>query len=87
MRPDDYRTKNFIVGLDMERVLQAGYTGINTRVGDLLVVRAKPANNAGEFTAARNPDKTFITLHSDQVIRINAAGVDVLDSGGNLNLY
>ena len=25
MRPDDYRTKNFIVGLDRERVLQAGY--------------------------------------------------------------
>ena len=27
MRPLSYRTRNFIVGMDMERVLQAGYTG------------------------------------------------------------
>jgi hypothetical protein len=45
----------------------------------LLVVRAKPANNAAAFTVARNPDKIFITLHSDQIIQINAAGVAVLD--------
>ena len=79
MRSEVYRTKNFIVGLDMERALQAGYTGLNTRAGDLLVVRAKPANKAAAFVAAVNPDKTFITLHSDQVFQINAAGVAVLD--------
>ena len=77
--PAKYRTKNFIVGLDMERVLQAGYTGINTRAGDLLVARAKPANNAAAFVDAVNPEKIFITLHSDQIIQINAAGVAVLD--------
>ena len=45
----------------------------------VLVARAKPANNAAAFTVARNPDKIFITLHSDQIIQINAAGVAVLD--------
>ena len=34
MRPLNYPTKNFIVGMDMERVLQAGYTGVNTRARD-----------------------------------------------------
>ena len=77
MRPDDYRAKNCIVGMDMERVLQAGYTGINTRAGDLLVVRATPANNAASI-GANAPDKIFITMHSDQIIQINAAGVAVL---------
>ena len=64
--------------MDMKRVLEAGYTSINTRAGDLLVVRAKPANNAAGI-GARAPDKIFITLHSDQIIQINAAGVAVLD--------
>ena len=59
MRPLNYRTENFIVGMDMEQVLQAGYTGVNARAGDLLVGRAKPANNTGDFAAARNPDKSF----------------------------
>ena len=63
----------------MERVLQAGYTGIITRAGGLLVVRAKPANNAAVFVPAINPEKIFITLHRDQIIQINAAGVAVLD--------
>ena len=83
MRPLNYRTKNFILGMDVERVLQAGYTWINTRAGDLLVVRAKPANNATSFTGGTSPDKIFSTLHSDQVIQISAAGVAALAQGGN----
>ena len=43
------------------------------------MVRAKPANNAAAFTGATSPEKIFITLHSDQNIQINAAGVAVLD--------
>ena len=75
----NYRAKNFIVGMYMEQVLQAGYTEINTRAGDWLVVRAKPANNAASFTGGTNPDKTFITLHSDQILPLSPASVAVLD--------
>ena len=45
----------------------------------MLVARAKLASNEALFTGGTNPGKIFITLHSDQIIQISAAGVAVLD--------
>jgi hypothetical protein len=44
--PDQYRTDHFIIGIDTEKILEAGFTGLNTRSGDLMVVRGKYANRS-----------------------------------------
>jgi hypothetical protein len=36
-----YRDHRLILGTDCEEVLDAGFTGINTRAGDLMTVRLK----------------------------------------------
>ena len=41
--PKQYRTDHFIIGIDTEKVLEAGFTGLNTKAGDLMVVRGKHA--------------------------------------------
>jgi hypothetical protein len=43
--PDQYKTDHFIIGIDTEKILEAGFTGLNTRSGDLMVVRGKYANS------------------------------------------
>ena len=37
----DYRHLKYIIGLDLERVLGAGFTGINTKAGDLMTIKTK----------------------------------------------
>ena len=72
----DFRTCKFIWGTDMEKVLEAGFTGMNTRSGDILNVRfdhnaaAPPANYATSM---------HIVLHSDNIMEIRDSGVQVYD--------
>jgi hypothetical protein len=35
--PSQYRNDHFIIGIDTEKILEAGFTGLNTRAGDLMV--------------------------------------------------
>ena len=37
----EYRHYKFLIGLDLEKVLGAGFTGINTKAGDLLVIKTR----------------------------------------------
>jgi hypothetical protein len=76
--PLQYRTDHFIIGCDTEKALQAGFTGLNTRQGDLLSVKVK-AMDKSTLTAALMPDTMFIVLHSDQIMEISDAGVQVFD--------
>jgi hypothetical protein len=41
---EQYRNDHFIIGVDTEKILEAGFTGLNTKAGDLMVVRGKGAN-------------------------------------------
>ena len=36
---------HFIAGVDTEKVIEAGFTGLNTKQGDLMTIRCKPANS------------------------------------------
>jgi hypothetical protein len=72
----DYRENRFVIGIDCERVLDAGFTGINTRAGDLLVIKFK-YNPLAE--AARYADRMHIVLHSDQILEIRDTGCQVFD--------
>ena len=46
---------HFTAGVDTEKVIEAGFTGLNTKRGDLMTIRAKAANspaNPGTFFPA-----------------------------------
>ena len=65
------------MGIDTERILEAGFTGINTRAGDLMTFRIKGAN--GNITTPLIPAKIYITLQSDQILEIGDSGATVMD--------
>ncbi len=79
----NYRNDKFIIGVDTEKVPDAGFTGLNSRAGDLITVMVK-AMKPSTFTGTnigdpRMPTTMFITLHSDNIMEIGATGVQVFD--------
>ena len=78
LTPLQYRNDHFIIGCDTEKALQAGFTGLNTRQGDLLSIKIK-AMDKSTLTASKMPDTMFIFLHSDQLMEISHSGVQVFD--------
>ena len=77
----EYRDYKFILGTDCEKVLDAGFTGLNTRSGDLLSVSLKYANK-GTVEGGIYPrlaDRIHIVLHSDQILEIRDSGCQVFD--------
>jgi hypothetical protein len=77
LSPLQYRDNRFILATDCERVLDAGFTGLNTRAGDLLTVKFK-FNKPGTNNS-RLADRIHIVLHSDQIMEIRDSGVSVYD--------
>jgi hypothetical protein len=77
----EYRDYKFILGTDCEKVLDAGFTGLNTRSGDLLSVSLKYANKGDVETGIypRLADRIHIVLHSDQILEIRDSGCQVFD--------
>ena len=71
----EYRNYKMIIGIDTEKALGSGFTGLNTRSGDLLGFRFKHMDN----TQANWAKKMHVVLHSDCVLNIRDAGVEVLD--------
>ena len=71
----EYRDYKFIIGVDMEKVLEAGFTGMNTRAGDILNIRFD--HNDGN--AANWAHSMHIVLQSDNIMEIRDGGVTVFD--------
>ena len=71
----EYRCRKFIMGIDMEKVLEAGYTGINTRAGDLMNIRFDHKS----ADADRWAQSMHIVLTSDQILEVRDSGVQVFD--------
>jgi len=70
-----YRNSKLVLGIDTEKVLDAGWTGLNTRAGDLMRI-------VFEYQKAdtkRYADRMHIVLHSDQIVEIRDSGVVVFD--------
>ena len=76
--PIQYRNNHFIIGCDTEKALQARFTGLNTRQGDLLSVQIKSMDK-DVCDKDKMPDTLYVVLHSDQVMEISDAGVRVFD--------
>jgi len=70
----DYRHYKFIIGLDLEKVLGSGFTGINTKAGDLLTIKTKCLRDD-----IYTPTKMHVILHADCVLNIRDAGVEVME--------
>ena len=76
----DYRNYKFIVAIDTEKVLEAGFTGLSTRSGDMMTIKAKAVDSASMGIAtADKPTKFFTVLHSDNILEIRDSGVTVFD--------
>ena len=72
-----YMNRHFIVGVDTEKILEAGFTGLNTRAGDLMTIRVQGAN--GALGVNDLGSKIYITLHSDLILEIRDTGCQVFD--------
>ena len=71
----EYRCRKFIMGIDMERVLEAGYTGLNTRAGDIMNIRFDHADTM----AANWATSMHIVLTADVIMEVRDSGVQVWD--------
>jgi hypothetical protein len=71
----EYRNWKFILAIDMERVLEAGFTGINTRAGDILSVRFDHKSLVAKDYAT----SMHIVLHADVILEIRDSGTVVFD--------
>jgi len=71
-----YMNDHFIIGVDTEKIIEAGFTGLSTRAGDIMTVRAKGANGTlpNDFAS-----RIYIVLHSDQILEVRDTGAQVFD--------
>ena len=74
---DEYRRDNLILGLDTEKVLEAGFTGPNSRVGELMTVMCNyksldvtigPVD--AQIITPRFVDRMHGVLHADQILQL-----------------
>ena len=70
-----------IIAIDTEKVLEASFTGLNTRAGDLLPVTIKYNTPAagGAIAATRIANLMHIVLRSDHILEIHDTGVGVVN--------
>ena len=71
----EYRHSKFIIGIDTEKNLGSGFTGVNSRAGDLLCIQFKHKNPLPSTYATQ----VYITLHTDNILEIRDNGVSVYD--------
>ena len=72
-----YRSRKYIIGLDLEKISGAGFTGLSTKAGDLLTLNFEDSD---AFNAADSvPSRVFCALIYDAVLNIQDSGVTLLD--------
>ena len=55
----------------------AGFTGLNTKAGDLMTVNFRNCDN--EESVQSVPSRVYIALNYDAVLNIRDSGVELLD--------
>ena len=74
-----YQGGHFIAGIDTEKVIEAGFTGLNTKQGDLMAIRAKAANSPADPANFVPAIKIYIILHTDNILEIRETGSQIFD--------
>ena len=72
-----YRSRKYIVGLDLEKVSSAGFTGLSTKAGDLLTLSVKGCGSDGAADSV--PARVFCALNYDCVLNISDSCIQLLD--------
>jgi hypothetical protein len=72
----EYQDSKFVLAIDTEKVLEAGFTGQNTRAGDILNVRF---DHGGDISSDYFAHEMHVILHSDNIMEIRDSGVTVFD--------
>lgn len=67
----DYWQYKFIIGLDLEKVLGSGFTGITTKAGVRLTIKT----TCGISDTRYNASKMHTVLHADCILNITDSGV------------
>ena len=75
IRSSEYRMNKLIIGIDTEKQLTAGWTGMNTKAGDLLNIKFNHLLCPPE----RRATQMYVTLHADCVLEIRDSGVEIYD--------
>ena len=69
--------------MDMEKIRLAGFTGLNTKAGDMLTVNFRGCNALtadGSATGTYSiPTRVFCALHYDAVLNVRDSGVELLE--------
>ena len=72
-----YRSRKYIIGLDLEKISGAGFTGLSTKAGDLLTINFRDCDAAGSTDSV--PSRVFCVLNYDCVLNIQSEGIQMLD--------
>ena len=77
MHPSWYRSRKYIIGLDLEKISGAGFTGLSTKASDLLTINFRDCDalNVPESV----PNRVFCALNYDCVLNIQSEGIQMLD--------
>ena len=71
-----YRSRKYIIGLDLEKISSAGFTGLGTKAGDLLTMNFKECDALGGANSV--PDRVFCALNYDCVLNIQNSCIQIL---------
>ena len=72
-----YRTSKYIIGLDLEKVSGAGFTGMSTKAGDLLTLNFRDCS-VGHLGSSI-PTRVSCALNYDVVLNIKDSGCEMMD--------
>ena len=61
------------------KIIEAGFSGLNTKSGDLMTIRAKPANAPLLPSSFFPATKIYAMLHTDNILEIRETGCQVFD--------
>ena len=70
-----HRIHKYIIGLELGKISGAGFTGMNTKAGDLLILNARDCADAAN---ANVPTRVYCCLHYDCVLDIKGSGCEVM---------
>ena len=54
MHSSRYRSRKYIIGLDLEKISGAGFTSLNTKAGDLLTINFRGCEALGNAGSVPN---------------------------------
>ena len=72
-----YRSRKCIIGLDLEKISSAGFTGLSTKSSDLPTLNFKGCDALNNASSV--PDRVFCALNYDCVLNIQDSGIQLLD--------